>query len=104
MPRKRWKSALITTAVLAAPILIFVEYRKAADFQERSDCAAYWLEKAKALQETNMKSESKMAEQSQLDLREQLNSAYDCVTKPASHSRIAPGGGSFGQHGVLPHQ
>jgi len=104
MPRKRSKSALITTAVLAAAIVVFVEYRKAADFQERSDCAAYWLEKAKALQEANMKSESKMAEQSQLDLREQLRAAYDCVTKPASHSRIAPGGGSFGQHGVLPHK
>src|SRR3990172_6801385 len=98
MPRKRWKSALITTAVLAASILLFVEYRKAADFRERSGCATYWLDKAKALQETNMKSESKMAEQSQLDLIEQIKSAYDCVTKPASHSRIAPGGGSFGQH------
>lgn len=102
MLRDRWKNALIATAVTGAVILIFVQYLKAVDFEERSDCAAYFLDKAKAIQEISLKTQSKVTEQSQLDLMEQIKSAYNCVKTAASHSGIAPGGGSFGQHGDMP--
>lgn len=96
---------LIAALVLSAGTSIFVQYRKAEDFQERSDCATYWLDKAKMLQEAGMKSQTNITEQSQLDLMEQIGSAYNCVTTPAPHSRIPPGSGSFGQHGaMLPHK
>lgn len=59
-----------------------------------------WLQEAKTLHTVQMKEPADADKMRKL--MDSVEAAYDCATVQPSHSRIAPGAGSFGQYGVLP--
>ena len=99
---KNRQTSWLMLAVVAAALFAFTEYRKSAAFQDRLECAASWLEKAKTLHNVEMKEPGNFTGDTMQKLMDSVDRAYDCATKKASHL-IAPGGGSFGQHPVQPH-
>ena len=95
MIKRNWKKMLLTALVIVVIIVGLAQYRKVNALQNRLDCVADRLEQAKALvqipQPSNLNGDTV---QKLMDL---VDWAYDCATKEPSHSRIAPGGGSFGR-------
>ena len=103
MFKNRKAILLLLLAVVFTALFAFREYGKSAAFQDRLECAASWLEKAKTLHNIQMKEPGNFAGDTMQKLMDAVDRAYDCATRESSHLRIAPGGGSFGQHGVQPH-
>jgi hypothetical protein len=93
----KWQITFITVIVLLSVTVAFAQYRKAAALEDRLGCAATWLEKAKILHDAHVKDPVSVTSDSRRQLMDQIEWAYGCATRKASHSRIAPGGESFGQ-------
>jgi len=102
MWRKNWKIVSLIVIALVTSTVALVEYRRIYVLRDRLDCVASWLEKAKTLHTVQMKDPSNFTGDTMQKLMDSVDWAYDCATKEPSHSRIAPGGGSFGQHGDMP--
>lgn len=94
---KKWLLTFAVATVLLAAIVTFAQYRKAAALEDRLDCVTTWLEKATALHGLHIKDPVNITGDSRRQLMDQIEGAYSCATREALHSRIAPGGGSFGQ-------
>ncbi|HSE86792.1 MAG TPA: hypothetical protein VLJ79_11255 [Candidatus Binatia bacterium] len=94
--------SLILIAVVTSTTAL-LEYRRSYILEDRLDCVGTWLEKANLLHALEMKEPSNFTSDTMRKLTDSVEGAYDCATKEPSLSRIAPGGGSFGQHGVQPH-
>jgi hypothetical protein len=104
MIKRNWKKIFLAAVVVLATIVGLAQYRKANALQDRLGCVATWLEQAKTLHTIQMKEPANFTGDTMQKLMDSVDWAYDCATKEPSHSRIAPGGGSFGQHGVQPHR
>ena len=102
MFRRNWKVLLLTVAVVSAFILSLIQYRRAEALQDRLGCVATGLEKAKTLHQVQMKEPGNFTGDTMQKLMDSVDWAYECATKGPFYS-IAPGSGSFGQHGVQPH-
>ncbi len=102
MIKTNWKKIFLTAVVMLAIIGGLAQYRKANALQDRLGCVANWLENAKALHTVQMEEPSNFTGGT---MRKLMDGAYDCATKEPSPSRIALGGGAFGEHGVMqPHK
>ena len=102
MLRKNWKIISLIVIASVGSTAGVVEYRRVTVLKDRLGCAATWLEKAKSLHMVQMNNPSNFTADTMRKLMKSVDGAYDCATKEPSHSRIAPGGGSFGQHGAMP--
>lgn len=102
MLRRKWKIVCLIVIALVTSTVALVEYRRIYIFKDRLDCVASWLDKAKTLHAVQMKEPEKFTGDTMQKLMDSVDEAYDCATKEPS-DRVAPGGGSFGQHGVQPH-
>ena len=102
MSLKNWKAVLLTVIVVLVCTVAVVEYRRIYILKDRLGCVATWLEQAKSLHTVQMKESANFTDDTMQKLMASVDGAYDCATKEPSHSRIAPGGGSFGQHGDVP--
>jgi hypothetical protein len=96
-------ASLIVITLVTSTVAV-VEYRKVNILRDSLDCVAGWLENAKTLHRVQMKEPPNFTGDTMQKLMDSVDGAYDCATKEPSHSRIAPGGGSFGQHGAMPPQ
>ena len=102
---RNWKMLSLIVITLAASTAALVEYRRIYILQDRLGCVATWLEQAKTLHTVQMKEPANFTSDTMRKLMDSVDGAYDCATKEPSHSRIAPGGGAFGEHGdMLPHR
>lgn len=81
---KKWLLTLGVTTVLLAAAVTFAQYRKAASREDRLDCVATWLEKARALHGLHIKDPVNIAGDSRRRLMDQIDGAYGCVTKEPS--------------------
>ena len=104
MVRSNWKIVSLIVIALVTSTLALVEYRRIYVLGDRLECVAGWLDQAKTLHAAQMKDPANITGESMRKLMDSVDGAYECATKEPSHSRIAPGGGSFGQHGVQPHK
>jgi hypothetical protein len=104
MLRKNWKIIALLVITLMTSTVAFVEYRRIYILKDRLGCVETWLENAKTLHTVQMKDPANFTGNTMQKLMDSVDWAYDCATKEPAHSRIAPGGGSFGQHGVQPHK
>lgn len=102
MSGKNWKVIFLVVIALVASTVAVAEYRRIYIVNDRLGCVATWLEEAKALHTVQMKEPANFTADTMRKLMDSVDGAYDCATKEPSHSRIAPGGGSFGQHGDMP--
>ena len=102
MLRRNWKSISVIGIVLVTSAVALWQYRRIYILNDRLACVATWLEKAKSLHTVEMKEPANFTGDTMRKLMDSVNGAYDCATMEPSHSRIAPGGGSFGQHGAMP--
>lgn len=102
MIKRNWRKMFLVAVVVLAIIGGFAQYRKANALQDRFSCVASWLEKAKTLHTVQMKEPSNFTGDTMQKLMDSVDEAYDCATKEPSPSRIAPGGGAFGEHGDMP--
>jgi len=93
---------LMLLVVVVAALFAFSAYSRSATLQDRLDCAADWLEKAKTLHNVQMKEPGNFTADTMQKLMDSVERAYRCATKNPS-SGGAPGSGSFGQHPVQPH-
>lgn len=103
MVRRNWKIVSLILIALVSITTALLEYRRIYILGDRLDCVASWLDNAKTLHTAQMKEPANFADDTMRKLMDSVDGAYECATKEPSHSRIAPGGGSFGQHGVQPH-
>jgi hypothetical protein len=103
MLRRDWEIISLVVIALVTSAGALAEYRRTNVLRDRLDCVAGWLEKAKSVHSVQMKERSNFSGDAMQKLMDSADAAYACATKKPSHSRIAPGGGSFGQHGVQPH-
>ena len=87
---------------LVSSTVALVEYRRIYILRDRLSCVATWLEQTKQLHTVQMTDPTNFTGDTMRKLMDSVDGAYDCATKEPSHSRIAPGGGSFGQHGDMP--
>lgn len=102
MLRSSWKGISLIVIALVTSTAALLEYRRIYILNDRLGCVATWLEKAKSLHTVEMKEPANFTGDTMRKLMDSVDGAYDCATKEPSHSRIAPGGGSFGQHGAMP--
>ena len=102
MLEKNWKLTSVVVIALVTSTVALLEYRRIYILNDRLACVATWLEKAKSLHKIEMKEPAKFTGDTMRKLMDSVDGAYDCATKEPSHSRIAPGGGAFGQHGAMP--
>jgi hypothetical protein len=102
MLRKNWQIISLIVITTVAGTLAVVEYRRIKILEDRLDCVAESLEKAKPLHTGQMNDPSNFAGNTMQKLMESVDRAYRCATRDPS-SGSAPGGGAFGQHGVQPH-
>jgi len=100
---KRWTLSFIAIALVASAVAL-VEYRRINVLSDRLGCAAYWLEKAKSLHQTQMNNPGNFTGDTMRNLMDSVDWAYTCTTKDPSSGH--PGGsGAFGEHGdILQHQ
>lgn len=103
MVRRNWKLVSLIVIALVSSTVALVEYRRIYVLGDRLDCVASLLDQAKTLHAAQMKEPANITGDTMRKLMDSVDGAYDCATKEPSDSRIAPGGGSFGQHGVQPH-
>jgi hypothetical protein len=101
--RRNWKIVSLVVIALVTSTVALVEYRRIYIFKDRLDCVASWLDQANALHTAQMKEPANITGDTMRQLMDSVDGAYDCATKEPSHSRIAPGGRAFGEHGVQPH-
>ena len=89
---------------LAASTVALAEYRRINVLSDRLGCAAFWLEKAKSLHQTQMNEPGNFTGDTMRKLMDSVDWAYICATKDPSSGH--PGGsGAFGEHGdMLPHK
>ena len=101
MQFKGWKTKALIVVALVAAALAVVEYRRVTVLNDRLGCAAYWLEQTKSWHQTQMAEAENFSGAMMRKLMGSVDSAYDCATKEPSLGH-PPGGGSFGQYGILP--
>ena len=102
MVRRNWTTVSLIVIALVTSTVALVEYRRVYILTDRLDCVASWLDQAKTLHVAQMKEPADFTGDRMQKLMDSVDGAYDCATKEPSHSRIAPGGGAFGQHGAMP--
>jgi len=102
MPGRNWKIISLAVIAVGTGTVALVEYRRINILSDRLGCVATWLEKAKTLRAVEMKEPANFTGDTMRKLMDSVDGAYGCATKELSQSRIAPGGGSFGQHGDMP--
>lgn len=100
---KNSKIYLLIVIVLAAGTVAFLQNRRVNALNDRLDCTAFWLEKAKSLHGTQMTEPGSSTGEMMRELMSSIDGAYDCATKEASLGH-PPGAGAFGQYGILPHK
>ena len=103
MERRNWKILSLIVIALVTSMVALVEYRRVYILRDRLECVTSWLDNAKTLHAAQMKEPANFTGDTMRKLMNSVDGAYDCATKEPSDSRMAPGGGSFGQHGVQPH-
>jgi hypothetical protein len=103
MVRRNWKIVSLIVIALVTSTVALVEYRRIYVLGDRLECVASWLDQAKTQHAAQMKDPANITGDTMQKLMDSVDGGYDCATKEPSHSRIAPGGGAFGEHGVQPH-
>ncbi len=101
MQFRSWKTKGLIVVALVVAALAIVEYRRVAVLNDRLGCTAYWLEQTKSLHQAQMMEAENFTADMMRKLMGSVDSAYDCATKEPSLGH-PPGGGSFGQYGILP--
>lgn len=101
MSGRNWKVISLAVIALVASTVAGVEYRRIYILKDRLGCVATWLDEAKQLHTVQMKEPVNFTGDTMRKLMDSVDGAYDCATKEPSHSRIAPGGGAFGEHGTM---
>jgi hypothetical protein len=102
MLRRNWKIVSLIVIALVSSTAALLEYQRIYILGDRLDCVASWLDKAKTLHAVQMKEPANFTGDTMQKLMDSVDGAYDCATKGPSYSRIAPGEGSFRQHGAMP--
>jgi hypothetical protein len=100
---KNSKSYLLIVIVLAVGTVAFLQNRRVNALNDRLNCTAFWLHKAKALHQNQMGAAGDFSGEAMRELMTSVDGAYDCATKEASLGH-PPGAGAFGQYGILPHK
>jgi hypothetical protein len=103
MLRRSWKGISLIVIALVTSTVALLEYRRIYILNDRLACVASWPRESQSLHAVEMKEPANFIGDTMRKLMDSVNGAYDCATKEPSHSRIAPGGGCSGQHGVQPH-
>ena len=102
MARKNWKIITLIVTILVASTAVLVEYRRIYILKDRLSCVTSWLDEAKSLHAVQMKEAANFSGDSMKKLMDSVDQAYACAASEPSYSRIAPGGGAFGEHGAMP--
>ena len=85
--------ALLGIIAVGLAVYSVNQYYALQDFRRRESCAISWLDKAAALQDLHLKDPSSITKESQSQLRDLIESAYDCLAgrKPESERKVATG-------------
>ena len=102
MWQKNWKFLSLVVIALLASTAALVEYRRIAVLNDRLGCAAFWLEKAKSLHQSQMASAENFTGDSMQIYMDSVDGAYVCATKDPIAGHASDASASFGQYGVLP--
>jgi hypothetical protein len=99
---KNWKLLFLVVVCLLASTGALVEYRRIAVLNDRLGCAAFWLEKAKSLHQSQMASAENFTGDTMRIYMDSVEEAYVCATRDPIAGHAPDASASFGQYGVLP--
>jgi hypothetical protein len=70
---------MMSTCPKGMTCYIIEQYENISDARTRLECAQFWLEKAMELQDMHIRDPSTATDDSQIELRDRITRAYECV-------------------------